>query len=111
MPITYLKVVLSGVAALFVALLGPGLLRAFGAISQQKATGFGAVRAGLFETLLSPQFWLLAILFFCLFFAASRLSSKVLRVVLFWTPTIVLATLGFGFFALFALLWIYSRRG
>jgi len=108
---TYLKVVLSGVAAMFVALLGPGLFHAFSAIGQQKATGLGVVWGGLLESLLSPQFWMLAILLFGLFFAASRLSSKTLRVILFWTPTVVFSTLGFGFVAFFAYLWIHFRRG
>ena len=104
---TYLRGVLSGVAAAFVA-LGPGLLHTFG---QQKATGLGAVAGELLENLLSPQFWMLAILLFGLFFAASRLSSKVLRVVLFWIPTVAFSTLGFAFVALFAYLWIHFRIG
>src|SRR2546429_257856 len=97
----YLRVALSGLAALFCALLGPGLLRTF---REQKATGFGVVWGGLLESLLSPQVWILTILFFCLFFTASRLSSKALRVVLFWTPTIAFSTLGFGYFSFFAYL-------
>jgi len=109
--VTYLRGVLCAVAAIFVALLGPGLLGAFRALGQQKATGLGAVAGGLLESLLSPQFWILAILFFCLFFAASRLSSKTLRVVLFWTPTVVFSTLGFGFVALVTYLWLHFRQG
>jgi hypothetical protein len=105
---TYLKVAISGTAALFVALLGPGLLHAFG---EQKATGLGVIWGGLLESLLSPQFWMLAILLFGLFFAASRLISKTLRVILFWTPTVVFSALGFGFVAFFAYLWIHFRRG
>ncbi len=111
LPVTYLRVVLSGLAALFVALLGPSLLHAFREIGQQKATGLGVVWGGLLESLLSPQFWILAILLFGLLFAASRLSSKALRVVLFWTPTVVFSTLGFGFVALLTYLWIHFRRG
>ena len=107
----YLRGVLSGAAAIFVALLGIGLLHAFREIGQQKATGLGAVLGGFLESLLSPQFWILAILFFCLFFAASRLNSKVLRVVLFWTPTLVFSTLGFAFVALFTYLWMHFRNG
>ena len=108
---TYLRGLLCGVASIFVALLGPGLLHAFTEIGQQKATGLGAIAGGALEGLLSPQFWILAILFFCLFFAASRLTSKVLRVVLFWAPTLVLSTLGFVFIAFFAYLWMHFRNG
>lgn len=108
---TYLRGLLCGVASISVASLGPGLLHALREIGQQKAIGLGAVAGGFLEDLLSPQFWILAVLFFCLFFAASRLTSKVLRVVLFWAPTLVLSTLGFVFIAFFAYLWMYFRNG
>ncbi len=108
---TYVRGLLCGVAAIFVALLGPGLLHAFREMGQQKATGLGAVAGGLLEALLSPQFWILAILFFGLFFAASRLGSKALRVFLFWAPTVVFSMLGFGYVALLTYLWFLFRRG
>ena len=108
---TYLRAALSGVAAISVVLLVPGLLDGFISIGREKATGNGFVTAGLVEALLSPGFWVLAILFFCLFFSASRLSSKVLRVVLFWTPTLAFSTLGFAFVAFFAYLRIHFRNG
>lgn len=104
----YLRAVLSGVSAIFVALLSPGL-PAFRLLSQQKATGLGAVYGALLESLLSAEFWILAILFFCLFFAASRLGNKALRVVLFWTPTVVFSTLGFGYVGLLTYLRIHFR--
>jgi hypothetical protein len=109
--VPYLRGVLSGVAAIFVALLGPGLLGAFRAIGQQKATGVGALYGALLESLLSPRFWILAILFFCLFFAASRLSSTALRIFLFWIPTVVFLTLGFSYVGLLTYLWIHFQRG
>jgi hypothetical protein len=109
--VAYLRGVLCGVAAIFVALLGPGLLNAFRAIGQQKAAGLGAVWAEFLENLLSPQLWILAILFFCLFFAASRLGSKTLRVALFWTPTAVFSTLGFGFVVFLTYLRLHFRQG
>ena len=109
LPVNYLRGVLSGVAAIFVALLGPGLLHAF--IGQQKATGLGVVYGVFLESLLSPQFWILAILLSCLFFAASRLSSKALRVLLFRTPTLVVLTLGFVYVALLTYLLMHFRNG
>jgi len=109
--VTYLRGLLCGVASTFAAFLGPGLLNALREIGQQKATGLGAVAGGLLESLLSPQFWILALLFFCLFFAASRLNSKILRVLLFWTPTLVISTLGFAFVAFFAYFWMHFRKG
>ena len=95
---TCVRGVLSGVAAVCVALLGPGLLHAFRAIAQQKATGFGVVHGAVLKSLFSAQFWILAIMFFGLFFSASRLSSKVLRVALFWIPTVAFSTVGLAFF-------------
>jgi hypothetical protein len=109
--VTYLRGALSGVAAIFVASLGPGLLWAFRGLGSQKATGLGVIYGALLESPLSPQFWILAILFFCLFFAASRLSSKVLRVALFWTPTLLVSTLGFAFIAFFTYVWILLTKG
>jgi hypothetical protein len=81
--VIYVKGVLSGVAAIFVALLGPGLLQALKSISGQQATGLGAIAGGFWNPLFSPVFWILAISSFVLFLGASRLGSKVLRVVLF----------------------------
>ena len=103
-PVTYARAALSGVAGVVAALLGPGLLWSIG---QQKATGIGVVVGGL----MSPRFWILAILLSCLFFAASRVSSKALRVLLFWTPTLVVLTLGVGYVALLAYLLMYFRKG
>jgi hypothetical protein len=71
----YVKGILSGLAAMFLAqCVGPWSM--FKGISEQKATGLGAVAGGL----RSPLFWTLALLFFALFLAASRLGNKILRV-------------------------------
>jgi hypothetical protein len=107
--VVYVKGVLSGVAAIFVALLGPGLLRALKSISGQQATGLGAI-AGFWNPLFSPLFWILAISSFVLFLTASRLGSKVLRVVLFWIPTLFVSALGFGLVALFTYGRMHFRK-
>ena len=72
----YAKAALSGVAGVGAALLGPGLLYAFWKTGQQKATGIGVVMGGFWESLMSPRFWILAILLSCLFFAAIGLAVK-----------------------------------
>ena len=108
---TTLRGVLSAVAAIFVALLGPGLVVAFRGINNSKATGLAAVAGGFVESLFSPLFWILAVSFFALFFAASRLSSKPLRILLFWTPVTSISMLGLGIFSLFTYLWIHFRKG
>ena len=108
---TTLRGVLSAVAAIFVAPLGPGLVVAFRGINNSKATGLGAVAGGFVESLFSPLFWILAVSFFALFFAASRLSSKPLRILLFWTPVTFISMLGLAIFSLFTYLWIHFKQG
>jgi hypothetical protein len=103
--------VLSGVATLFVASVGSGLVISLRDLSQQKATGLGAVAGGFSASILSSLFWILAVLFFALFFAASRLSSKPLRIISFWTPVSVISAVGFGTFALLIHAWVHFRRG
>ncbi|HTS06824.1 MAG TPA: hypothetical protein VMP68_14695 [Candidatus Eisenbacteria bacterium] len=102
---------LSALAAVFVGLLGPGLFFALRGINNSKATGLAAVLGGFLESFFSPWFWILAILFFALFFAASRLSSKPLRLLLFWTPATAISILGLSIFSLFTFLWLHARRG
>jgi hypothetical protein len=109
--VAVVKIVLSGLAATFVALLGPGFVTALRYVSPQKATGLAAVAGGLLEAIFSPLFWVLAIFSFALFFTASRLRSKVLQVILFWAPTVIISTLGFGLFALLAYAWLHFRKG
>jgi hypothetical protein len=60
---------------------------------------------------ITPSVGILVILFFALFFAASRLNSKWLRVLLFWTPVTIISTLRFGFLALFAYAWLHVPKG
>jgi len=103
-----LRGVVSVVAAIFVSLLGFGLVFA---LRVSKATGLAAVVGGCLEGFFSPLFWILAVSFFALFFAASRLSSKPLRILLFWTPVTAISTLGLGIFSLFTFAWIHFRRG
>lgn len=102
---------LSALAAIFGCLLGPGLFFALRGINNSKATGLAAVAGGFLESLFSPLFWILAVSFFTLFFAASRLSSKPLRILLFWAPVTAISILGLGTFSLFAYAWIHFRRG
>lgn len=100
---TILRGVLSTVAAVLVALFMPFLVSV--GLSNSKATGLAALVAGLF----SPLFWILAISFFALFFAAGRLRSKPLRILLFWTPVTAISMLGVGVFSLVTYTWIHFR--
>lgn len=108
---TILRGTLSALAAVFLGLIYPRLFSSFVGINNSKATGLAAVVGGFLESIYSPWFWIIAVLFFALFFAASRLSSKPLRILLFWTPATAISILGLSIFSLFAFLWLQVRRG
>jgi hypothetical protein len=105
----YVKGILSGLAAIFLAELIPGSWSMFKGISEQKATGLGAVAGGIMESALSPLFWTLALLIFALLFAASRLGNKILRVILFRIPTLTIAVLVMAIAALDAYVFMHFR--
>ena len=106
----YFKGILSGIAAIFLAECIPGYWSVFRGISQEKATGLGAVAGGLVESIFSPLFWILAVLFFAFFFAASRFGNKLLRVFLFWIPTLLFSTLWVALLALFTYVLVRYRQ-
>ncbi|MGA8271566.1 MAG: hypothetical protein WB919_08405 [Candidatus Sulfotelmatobacter sp.] len=106
----YVKIILSGLAAVFLA-ESVGAWSMFKGISEQKATGLGAVAGGLMWSVSSPLFWTLALLFFALFFAASRVGNKILRVCLFWIPAVTVSVLVVAIVALFTYLSIHFRNG
>ncbi len=64
----YVKGILSGLAAIFLAEFLPGSWSIFRGMSHEKATGLAAFTGGLAESVFSPLFWALAVLFFVLFF-------------------------------------------
>ncbi len=106
----YFKAILSGLAAIIIAECIPGPWFMFRGITEQKATGLGAVAGGLAESAVSPLFWLFASLFFALFFMASRLRSKLFRVLLFWIPTLAVSVSGIAMVVLVSYLVIRSRH-
>jgi len=102
----YVKVILSGLAAIFLAWAVILWQPMFRGISEQKATGSGFI-VGVTA---SPVFWIPAVLFFVLFLAASRIGNKVLKTFLFWIPTLLLSTLGVAIFALFTYMFIRLKQ-
>jgi hypothetical protein len=101
----YVKGILSGLAAILIAefaFIWPFL-------RGSKATGLAAIAAYFVESIFSPKFWIVALLLFGLFFAASR-SSTILRVLFFWIPTLVVSALGFAFLGLWTYLFIRFRH-
>lgn len=107
---TTLRAILSALAAISVGLIVPGLVLALQGSNNSRATGLAAVLGGFVESFFTPWFWILAVLFFALFFAASQFNSKPLRVLLFWTPTIGISALSISLFSLFTYLWLHFRR-
>ena len=89
----YVKAILSGMTAVIATELLTiwWVLRPW---SSQKATGMELHFSVLRASLVHPQPWILAIFLFATFFAASRLDSKTLRVVLFWIPTVTISCIG-----------------
>jgi len=105
----YVKGILSGLAAIFLAEFVPSPWSIFKGISEQKATGLGAVAGGIMGSAFSPLFWTLALLFFALFFAASRLGNKILRILLFWIPAVTVSVLGVAITVLLTYVFIHFR--
>lgn len=100
----YVKGILSGLAAIFVAefvFFWPTL--------NEKATGLAVLKSLLVESVFSPRFWIVGVLLFGLFFAASR-GSTVLRVLFFWIPTLTISALGFSIIVMCAYLFTISRH-
>lgn len=101
----YIKGILSGLAAIFVA----EFVFFWPTLSKEKATGLTVLKGLLAESVFSPRFWIVGILLFGLFFAASR-GSTVLRVSFFWIPTLTISALGFSIVAMYAYLFTISRH-
>ena len=86
----YLKGILSGLAAIFVA----EFVFFWPILSREKATGVGVLKILMLESTLSLRFWIVGILLFGVFFVASR-ATTVLRMLFFWIPTLTVSVLGF----------------
>src|SRR6266568_9432596 len=96
----YIKGILSGLAAIFVA----EFVFFWPTLKVEKATGLGVLKGLLAESVFSHRFWIVGILLFAGFFAASR-GSTVLRVLFFWIPTLTVSALGFSIVAMYAYLF------
>jgi hypothetical protein len=107
---TYVRGCLGGLAALFLAGFVVSFVTAFRSVSQDRAIGLAVLPALMIESVRSPLFWLLAILFFAMFYATGRLTSSVFRVLLFWLPAIGITSLGIGLLGWFAMLMLQMKR-
>jgi len=101
----YIKGTLSGLAAIFVA----EFVFFWPTLNGSKATGLAVLKGLLVESVLSPRFWIVGVLLFGLFYAASR-GGAILRVLFFWIPTLVISTLAFSIVAMYAYLFFTISR-
>ena len=108
--LSYAKSILSGIAGVILAIIGPGLIYALRGISAEKATGLAAVAGGLSGALFSPLFWILAVFLTLSFWSASRLHNRALRVFLFWIPTLFISTIGMAIVTLMGYVYLRSPR-
>lgn len=101
----YIKGILSGLAAIFVA----EFVFLWPILKGSKAIGMGALKGLFLWSILSPKFWIVGLLLFGLFFVASR-GSTALRVLFFWIPTLTVSALGLSIVVLYAYLFTVSRN-
>ena len=106
----WLKNILCGVAAVFVAEFVPAVYWFVRDANSQKATGFAVLPFAFIESLLSPLFWVLAISFFFFFRWASRNGNAVVRVILFWVPGVTSSIFSAGFLATVGYLYWHYRH-
>jgi hypothetical protein len=90
------KIALSSLAAMILAMFAPTFWISFRNISQEKATGFASVAGGMFENLFSGLFLILFLLFLAIFFMTSRLGNRTQRILLFWVPTTTVCVFAAG---------------
>lgn len=108
---TYVRGALGGAAAIFLTLTLTMMETTFRGVAGSKATGLGAIFAGLVEAVLSPLFWISALLICAFFFWAGGHDSKAVRVLLFWVPTVLICVPGFGIVALVTFVFLQSKKG
>ena len=108
---TLVKVLLSGITTITILLVGLLTVMMYPSIRSEKATGFAVVAGGLTEALHTPMFWFSGLLLFLFFWYAGRLHSKILRVVLFWVPTIFVTAVASLLFALVMYAYMHHPNG
>ena len=104
------KFLLSGFATIVILLIGGPIIVLYPTIKSEKATGLAAVAGGLTEAIFSPQFWVFAILLLIFFWYTSQLSNKVLRLMLFWLPTIFATVMGGIVFTVTSYFYLHRSR-
>jgi hypothetical protein len=88
------KTTLILLGAIFGALLVPTLWTMVRDFGSQRQTGVDILAVSLVDALLSPLFWVLAILLFFFFLRMSKAGSEAVRILFFWIPTIAATSVG-----------------
>ena len=101
----YLKGILSALAAIFIG----QFVFFWPVLKGSKAIAVNILPALLVESVLSPKFWIVGGLLFGLFYAASR-GGAILRVLVFWIPTLVVSVLGFSILGLYGYFFFTISR-
>lgn len=104
-----LRTTLTVLGAVFAAALIPVLWTVVREIGSQRQTGLGAVAGGVSEFLLSPVFWVLALLFFFFFLRMSKVGSEALRILFFWIPTVAASCIGLLVVGGYTYLFVHFR--
>lgn len=103
---SYLKVILSLCGSVFLA-SAIGAWPVLSHMGERTAVGVDALLVMGFSSL---WFWPLALLFFGLFLLASRVGNNILvKISLFWIPTVLLSVLGLPFVALITYALLRAR--
>ena len=107
----YLKGVVATIGAFFLAMFVPTSWTLVHGLSAERGTGLAVVAGTTLDSIVSPWFWPLGLLFSAAFYFSGRLENKPLRVLLFWIPTIVASAMGFGLSVLVTIVWARFQRG
>jgi len=102
--LTLPKFLLSGLSTLVILVIGWPIIMTYPAIKSEKATGIAVFIGGFTEALFTLWFWLSAILLLLFFWYTSQLGSRILRLLLFWIPTVLATVLGSAVFTLYGYL-------
>lgn len=106
----FLRTTLTALGAIFTAALIPTLWTMVREFGTQRQTGIGAVAGGVSELLLSPVFWVLAILFFFFFLRMSKVGNEAIRILFFWIPTVAASCIGLLIVGGFTYLFLHFRQ-
>ena len=93
------KFLLSGFSTITIILIGWPIVMMYPWLKQEKATSLAAVAGAITNAIFTPQFWASAILLLLFFWYTSQLRNKLLRLVLFWIPTVFATVIGGMVFA------------